>query len=127
MGMYDNYALGDLGRLQAEMFRAVRLVVDTGMHDKRWSREQAITYMLDKTGMTEAEVVREIERYVVWPGQATAYKVGQLAILKIRSLAERELGEKFDIKQFHEVILSNGAMPLDILESTIIDWVATQK
>ena len=127
MGMYDNYALGDLGRLQAEMFRAVRLVVDTGMHDKRWSREQAITYMLDKTGMTEAEVVREIERYVVWPGQATAYKVGQLAILKIRSLAERELGEKFDIKQFHEVILSNGAMPLDILESTIIDWVASQK
>ena len=127
MGMYDNYALGDLGRLQAEMFRAVRLVVDTGMHDKRWSREQAITYMLDKTGMTEAEVVREIERYVVWPGQATAYKVGQLAILKIRGLAERELGEKFDIKQFHEVILSNGAMPLDILESTIIDWVATQK
>ena len=97
------------------------------MHDKRWSREQAITYMLDKTGMTEAEVVREIERYVVWPGQATAYKVGQLAILKIRSLAERELGEKFDIKQFHEVILSNGAMPLDILESTIIDWVASQK
>ena len=83
--------------------------------------------MLDKTGMTEAEVVREIERYVVWPGQATAYKVGQLAILKIRSLAERELGEKFDIKQFHEVILSNGAMPLDILESTIIDWVASQK
>ena len=77
--------------------------------------------------MTEAEVVREIERYVVWPGQATAYKVGQLAILKIRSLAERELGEKFDIKQFHEVILSNGAMPLDILESTIIDWVASQK
>ena len=127
MGMYDNYALGDLGRLQAEMFRAVRLVVDTGMHDKRWSREQAITYMLDKTGMTEAEVVREIERYVVWPGQATAYKVGQLAILKIRDLAERELGEKFDIKQFHEVILSNGAMPLDILESTIIDWVAKQK
>ena len=97
------------------------------MHDKRWSREQAITYMLDKTGMTEAEVVREIERYVVWPGQATAYKVGQLAILKIRSLAERELGEKFDIKQFHEVILSNGAMPLDILESTIIDWVDKQK
>ena len=74
MGLYDDDPLGDLGRLQAEMFRAVRLVVDTGMHAKRWSREEAIAYMREKTGMTEEEVTREIERYVVWPGQATAYK-----------------------------------------------------
>ena len=83
MGLYDDDPLGDLGRLQAEMFRAVRLVVDTGMHAKRWSREQAIEYMITKTGMTDEEVTREIERYVVWPGQATAYKTGQLALLDL--------------------------------------------
>ncbi|MEK7264807.1 MAG: DUF885 domain-containing protein, partial [Pseudomonadota bacterium] len=93
MGMYATDPLGDLGRLQAEMFRAVRLVVDTGMHSKRWSREQAIAYMLSKTGNTEDEVTREIERYVVWPGQATAYKTGQLAILRMRAKAEAALGD----------------------------------
>ena len=108
MNIYADDPLGDLGRLQAEMFRAVRLVVDTGMHAKQWSREQAITYMLEKTGMTEAEVTREIERYVVWPGQATAYKVGQLALLDLRGLAEAELGDNFDLRQFHEMILMNG-------------------
>lgn len=123
MGMYDSDPLGDLGRLQAEMFRAVRLVVDTGMHAKRWSREKAIDYMLSKTGMTEAEVTREIERYVVWPGQATAYKVGQLYILRLRAMAEQQLGEKFDLREFHEMILLNGAMPLEILEESVIDWI----
>jgi uncharacterized protein (DUF885 family) len=126
MGMYDDYPLGNLGRLQAEMFRAVRLVVDTGMHSKRWSRERAIEYMLSKTGMTDAEVTREIERYVVWPGQATAYKVGQLYILKLRAMAEEQLGEKFDIREFHEMILLNGAMPLEILEESVKSWVASQ-
>ena len=123
MGMYDNDPLGDLGRLQAEMFRAVRLVVDTGMHAKRWSREKAIDYMLSKTGMTEAEVTREIERYVVWPGQATAYKVGQLYILRLRAMAEQQLGEKFELREFHEMILLNGAMPLEILEESVIGWI----
>ena len=127
MGLYDDDRLGDLGRLQAEMFRAVRLVVDTGLHAKRWSREQAIAYMIAKTGMTEAEVTREIERYVVWPGQATGYKVGQLAILRMRERAERELGSRFDIKRFHEVVLMNGAMPLDILDGVVTDWIATTK
>ena len=127
MGMYQNDPLGDLGRLQAEMFRAVRLVVDTGMHAKRWSREEAIDYMLSKTGMTEDEVTREIERYVVWPGQATAYKVGQLYILRLRDMAEEELGDDFDIKEFHEMILMNGAMPLEILEESVISWVEEQK
>ncbi len=127
MGIYADDPLGDLGRLQAEMFRAVRLVVDTGLHAKRWSREQAIAYMVEKTGMSEAEVTREIERYVVWPGQATGYKVGQLALLKMRADAERELGAKFDLKAFHEVLLMNGAMPLGILEGLVRDWIATRK
>ncbi|MGE0181921.1 MAG: DUF885 family protein [Parvularculaceae bacterium] len=123
MGMYDADPLGDLGRLQAEMFRAVRLVVDTGMHAKRWSREEAIAYMLDKTGNTEDEVTREIERYVVWPGQATAYKTGQLAILRMRAKAEADLGDKFNLREFHELILGNGAMPLGILEETVDEWI----
>ncbi|MFZ9477884.1 MAG: DUF885 domain-containing protein [Steroidobacteraceae bacterium] len=127
MGIYADDPLGDLGRLQAEMFRAVRLVVDTGLHAKRWSREQAIAYMVEKTGMSEAEVTREIERYVVWPGQATGYKVGQLALLKMRADAERELGAKFDLKAFHELLLMNGAMPLGILEELVRDWVAARK
>ncbi len=127
MGLYTTDRLGDLGRLQAEMFRSVRLVVDTGMHAKRWSREQAIAYMVAKTGMTEAEVTREIERYVVWPGQATAYKTGQLAILKLRAEAEAELGDKFDLRAFHEKVLLDGAMPLGLLESNVRAWIAEQK
>ncbi|MAV68107.1 MAG: hypothetical protein CBC82_01625 [Cellvibrionales bacterium TMED122] len=126
MGLYDNDPLGDLGRLQAEMFRAVRLVVDTGMHAKRWSREQAIEYMITKTGMTTEEVTREIERYVVWPGQATAYKTGQLALLTMREEAELKLGERFDLREFHEAVLMNGAMPLDILNDNLSSWAASQ-
>ncbi|NWG71548.1 MAG: DUF885 domain-containing protein [Parvularculaceae bacterium] len=127
MGLYKDDPFGDLGRLQAEMFRAVRLVVDTGMHEKRWSREQAIAYMMEKTGMSAAEVEREIERYVVWPGQATAYKTGQLAILKLRAEAEQRLGEKFDLREFHEVILGNGGMPLGILEGNVRAWIEKEK
>ena len=126
MGLYDDDPLGDLGRLQAEMFRAVRLVVDTGMHAKRWSREQAIEYMTAKTGMTNEEVTREIERYVVWPGQATAYKTGQLALLEMRKDTEDSLGERFSLRDFHEAVLMNGAMPLDILKETMADWAASQ-
>ena len=127
MGFYDTDPLGDLGRLQAEMFRAVRLVVDTGMHAKRWSREQAIEYMVAKTGKAEAEVTREIERYVVWPGQATSYKVGQLAILRLRDEAQKALGSRFDLRGFHEVILMNGSMPLAVLEDVVREWVKTQQ
>lgn len=124
MGLYDDDRLGDLGRLQAEMFRAVRLVVDTGLHAKRWTREQAIEYMVAKTGMTEAEVTREVERYVVWPGQATSYMVGQLAILRMRERAETALGPRFDLPAFHEVLLMNGAMPLEVLDRVVDDWIA---
>jgi len=127
MDVYRDDALGDLGRLQAEMFRAVRLVVDTGMHAKRWTRAQAISYMLAKTGMQEAAVIREIERYVVWPGQATGYKVGQLTLLRMRAMAEQQLADRFDIRAFHEMILLNGAMPLVILEESVKSWIETVK
>jgi uncharacterized protein (DUF885 family) len=123
MDFYADDPLGDLGRLQAEMFRAVRLVVDTGMHAKKWSREQSIDYMVAKTGKVPAEVTREIERYVVWPGQATAYKVGQLALLRLREQAERDLGPKFDLRGFHEVILLNGSMPLAVLDDVVQEWI----
>ena len=115
---YDN-----LGRLQAEKWRAVRLVVDTGMHYKRWSREQAIDYMFEKTGMPLSDVTEEIERYLVWPGQALAYKVGMIKMLELRELARDRLGEDFDIREFHNVVLLNGAMPLDILERVVQDWI----
>ena len=127
MGLYEGKPLWDLGRLQAEMFRAVRLVVDTGLHHKRWSREQAIEYMMSKTGMTEAEVTREIERYIVWPGQATAYKTGQLAILDMRTKAETALGAEFNLRNFNEMILENGAMPLGILSEVVDEWIEKTK
>ena len=127
MGLYEGKPLWDLGRLQAEMFRAVRLVVDTGLHHKRWSREQAIEYMMSKTGMTEAEVTREIERYIVWPGQATAYKTGQLAILDMRAKAETALGAEFNLRNFNEMILENGAMPLGILSEVVDEWIEKTK
>ncbi len=117
----------DLGRLQAEIFRAVRLVVDVGIHHKRWTREQAIDYMIEKTGMPEGDVVAEIERYIVWPGQACAYKVGQLKILQLRDYARKELGDKFNIKEFHNVVLMNGSMPLSILEELIKQYVKEKK
>ncbi|WP_444921407.1 DUF885 domain-containing protein [Microbulbifer sp. CnH-101-G] len=117
----------DLGRLQAEMFRAVRLVVDTGMHYKRWDREEAIEYMVEKTGMTETEVTTEIERYLVMPGQALAYKAGMLKILQLRDRAQAELGEAFDVRQFHNVVLTNGALPLAVLERQVDGWIATKK
>ena len=119
--------LDNLGRLQAEMFRAVRLVVDTGLHRKRWSREQAIDYMVSKTGMAQTEVTSEIERYMVNPGQALAYKVGMLKILELREKAKRALGDKFDIRKFHNEMLTHGAMPLTIMEQVIDRYIAKAK
>ena len=127
MGMYDDDPLGDLGRLQSELFRAARLVVDTGLHHKQWTREQAIDYMLSVTGDTPASVTREIERYAVWPGQATSYKLGMIAMEELRAKAERELGDDFDIKAFHDEVLLNGAMPLPVLEARINRWIEAQK
>lgn len=127
LGFYEDDPFGNLGRLQAEMFRAVRLVVDTGIHYKRWTREEAIAYMIKNTGMTTGEVVTEIERYIVMPGQACAYKIGMMKILELREKAKREMGNQFDLKQFHNVVLKNGAVPLDILEELINDYIATAK
>jgi uncharacterized protein (DUF885 family) len=117
----------NLGRLQAEMFRAARLVVDTGMHAKRWSREKAIAYMERETGMGENEVTVEIERYLIDPGQALAYKVGMMKILSLRQWAKDQLGPRFKLAQFHDVVLSNGAVPLDVLDLMVREWVAAQK
>ncbi|MGB7453740.1 MAG: DUF885 domain-containing protein [Lysobacterales bacterium] len=119
---YDN-----IGRLQAELFRGVRLVVDTGIHYKRWNREQAIDYMISNTGMAESDVVSEIERYFVMPGQALAYKVGMTKLQELRELARAELGDQFDIRKFHNVVLTNGSVPLDILEDIVLQYIADEK
>ena len=126
-GWYEGDPFGDLGRLQAELFRAVRLVVDTGIHAKRWPREQAIAYMREKTGMGEKEVTAEIERYIVNPGQACAYKIGMLKIQELRKRAQTELGMKFDQRQFHDVVLKNGALPLEILEEQVNAYIQKTK
>ena len=119
---YDN-----LGRLQGELFRAVRLVVDTGIHAKRWTREQAIDYMLANTGTAESDVISEIERYIVMPGQATAYKVGMMELLRLRDEAQEALGDKFDIRDFHDVILKDGALPLTALRELVMKYIAEKQ
>ncbi len=113
----------NVGRLVAELFRAVRLVVDTGMHYKRWTREEGIEYMANNTGMAKTDVVAEIERYLVMPGQATAYKVGMMKILELRSYAQEQLKDNFDIREFHDVVLKNGALPLSLLEQIVKTYV----
>lgn len=119
--------LDNLGRLRDEMMRATRLVVDSGIHYKHWTREQAIGYMMDNTGMAEGDVTAEVERYFVAPGQALAYKVGMLKILALREHAKQELGARFDLKQFHNEVLKHGALPLTVLERVIEDWIAARK
>ena len=124
VGMTKNL-YDELGVLQSEMFRANRLVVDTGMHYKRWTREEAMDYMKKTTGMSDTEVRVEIERYIVWPGQATSYKMGMLKILELREKAQGALGEKFDIRKFHTIVLDQGIVPLFILEDIIDEWIET--
>ena len=127
MGYYTDKPYANLGRLQSELFRAVRLVVDSGIHYKRWTREEAIEYMSTNTGMVESEVVSEIERYIVTPGQACSYKIGMIKVLQLREHAMTELQDKFNIKDFHDVILKNGAVPLDILEELVNDYIEEKK
>ncbi|HKJ20151.1 MAG TPA: DUF885 domain-containing protein [Woeseiaceae bacterium] len=124
LGLMPTHA-DNIGRLMAELFRAVRLVVDTGIHQRRWTREEAIEYMLANTGMAESDVVSEVERYIVMPGQATAYKVGMMKILELRQKAMDELGDRFDLRDFHDVVLKNGAVPLDILEQIVDDYITS--
>ncbi|HZF14890.1 MAG TPA: DUF885 domain-containing protein [Steroidobacteraceae bacterium] len=114
------------GRLGDEMLRAMRLVIDTGIHAKGWTREQSIAYMLDNSSMAESEVVAEVERYIAWPGQATSYKVGQLRIRAMRDRAEKAFGPRFDVKDFHSQILLDGALPMDVLDAKVDRWIAAQ-
>ncbi len=114
------------GRLSDEQLRAMRLVVDTGLHNKGWTRQQAIDYMLANSSMAESDVVAEVERYIVSPGQALGYKIGQLEISKLRREAERALGSRFDVKKFHRVLLIDGPLPMSVLATQVRDWVAKE-
>ncbi len=127
MGMYEGDPWGQIGQLHDAMFRGVRLVVDSGMHAKKWSREQAIKYFVDTLGDQEASATTEVERYCVWPGQACAYMVGKLTILKLRDKAKAALGAKFDLHKFHDTVLLSGALPLDVLNRVVDDYIAAAK
>jgi uncharacterized protein (DUF885 family) len=126
MGFYQDPD-SDYGRLDDEMLRAVRLVVDTGVHDLHWSRQQVVDYFHAHTANDEVEIQSETDRYIAWPGQALGYKVGQLTILRLREKARAELGAKFDIRAFHDLVLGAGAMPMGILERRVDGWIAARK
>ena len=126
LGLYtDPYQY--FGALSEEMHRAIRLVVDAGMHTKGWTREQAIQFSLDNEGESEEAITSEIERYMAIPGQALSYKIGQLKIRELRAKAEKELGGKFNIGKFHDAVLDGGCLPIAVLEQKINSWILSQK
>jgi uncharacterized protein (DUF885 family) len=126
MGFYtDPYS--KFGQLTYEVWRACRLVVDTGMQAFGWNRQQAIDFMKENTAKAENDIIVEIDRYIVWPGQALAYKMGELKIKELCATAKRELGARFDVRRFHNAALDDGPLPLDLLESRINEWIAEQK
>ncbi len=126
VGFYqDPYS--DYGRLEADMWRAIRLVVDTGVHSEGWTRQQMVDYFHAHSNIDDASIQAEVDRYIAWPGQALAYKIGQLKILELRACAQKELGPQFDLRAFHDQVIDSGAMPLDLLEQKIDAWIATQK
>ena len=126
MGIYDT-AAKDMGRLSYEMWRACRLVVDTGIHSKGWSKDRAVAFMTDNSALTAANIDAEVNRYISWPGQALAYKIGELKIRALRTRAEEALGDQFDLRAFHDVVLGQGAVPLDLLERRIDNWIAQER
>lgn len=126
IGFYlDPYS--DYGRLENEMWRAIRLVIDTGVHEKHWSREQMVDYFHRYTAMDEPNVQSEVDRYIAWPGQALAYKLGQLEILKLRDQARQKLGDKFDLRAFHDQVVGQGPLPLEVLQRQVETWIAEQE
>src|SRR5262249_16654552 len=127
MGMYADDPWGRIGYMHDAALRGVRLVVDSGMHAMKWTREQAIKYFVDSIGDPEPTATTEVERYCVWPGQACGYMLGKLTILRLRNKAKAELGAKFDIHDFHDAILTGGAMPLKVLESVVDRYIASKK
>jgi len=127
MGLYEGDDLGNLGRLRMELYRAARLVVDTGLHHKRWSRGQAVDWMTDVTGESRESIIREIDRYAVWPGQATSYKIGMIKFQELRARAEKRLGERFNIRAYHDFVLSTGAVPMGVLSRLLDEWIDKQE
>ncbi len=125
MGLYDTPAK-EMGRLSYEMWRACRLVVDTGLHAKGWSKQQAVDFMTDNTALSDANIDAEVNRYMTWPGQALAYKIGELKIRELRMRAEEALGPEFDLRAFHDTVLENGSIPLSVLEEHVDRWIATE-
>jgi uncharacterized protein (DUF885 family) len=126
VGFYqDPYS--EYGRLENEMWRSLRLVVDTGVHSQHWTRQQMVDYFHDHTAMDDTNIASEVDRYIAWPGQALAYKLGQMKILELRERAKRELGAKFDIRKFHDAVLGQGALPLDVLDREITAWIGVEK
>jgi uncharacterized protein (DUF885 family) len=126
VGFYqDPYS--DYGRLENDIWRAIRLVVDTGVHSQHWSRQQMVDYFHEHSAIDETSIQAEVDRYIAWPGQAVAYKVGQLKILELRDRAKKALGDKFDLRAFHDQVLDAGALPLDVLSDRIDGWIASQK
>jgi uncharacterized protein (DUF885 family) len=126
MGLYDTPAK-KMGQLSYQAWRAARLVVDTGIHSKGWTKAQAVQFMRDNTALTDANIDAEVNRYISWPGQALAYKIGELKIKELRARAERELGPKFDLRRFHDAVLGQGSVPLDVLDAQIGEWIAAEK
>ena len=125
-GFYED-PYQNFGRLSYEMWRASRLVVDTGMHAKGWTRQQAIDFMAENTALSLHNIEAEVDRYITWPGQALAYKMGELKIKELRKRASDELGADFDLRRFHDAVLENGAIPLSVLEAKIDEWIAEEK
>jgi uncharacterized protein (DUF885 family) len=126
IGFYED-PYSDFGRLQDEMLRAIRLVVDTGFHSKKWTRQQVVDYFHAHSAIDEVDVQSETDRYISIPGQALAYKIGQLKILELREKAKKELGGKFDVRKFHDTVLDAGALPLDVLETRVNSWIGVEK